>query len=324
MDGTQQQNGPGHDWGGYVAIEPPPPPGVFKVGLVLAGAVSAGAYTAGVIDFLIETLDAWEAAKRECARVNPDPLTWKVPGHRVRLRIFSGASAGSMTSAIAAVALKYTFPHVQATLNDANPFNKAWVRDIDISKLTLTEDLKNPQTPVVSLLDSTPFVGILQGALHYVGGPAPPRPYRDPSVRFIFTQGNLRGIPYFLSLTSNAPAGLGMTAHADYQGFSLRYSVGVPGSTPTSSRADDIAVTFPNNHEDPNWTSLGTAALASGAFPIGLAPRQIKRSGAGFDYRFVVVPGTGATPAQVVQLRPRWQTSTAPIPSVLSSWTGGR
>ena len=93
MDGTQPQNGPGHDWGGYVAIEPPPPPGVFEVGLVLAG-----------------------------------------------------ASAGSMPSAIAAVALKYTFPHVPATPNDANPFYKAWVRDIDISKLTLTEDRSEEHT----------------------------------------------------------------------------------------------------------------------------------------------------------------------------------
>ena len=30
--------------------------GVFEIGLVLAGAVSAGAYTAGVIDFLLEAL----------------------------------------------------------------------------------------------------------------------------------------------------------------------------------------------------------------------------------------------------------------------------
>jgi predicted patatin/cPLA2 family phospholipase len=33
---------------------------VFKIGLVLAGAVSAGAYTAGVVDFLFEALEAWE------------------------------------------------------------------------------------------------------------------------------------------------------------------------------------------------------------------------------------------------------------------------
>jgi hypothetical protein len=87
VDGTQQQNGSSPDWGGYVAIEPLPSPGVCEIGLVLAGAVSAGAYTAGVIDFLIEALDAWEGAQRECAEVNPGPDTWTIPGHRGRLRI---------------------------------------------------------------------------------------------------------------------------------------------------------------------------------------------------------------------------------------------
>ena len=31
----------------------------FEIGLVMAGAVSAGAYTAGVVDFLIRALDQW-------------------------------------------------------------------------------------------------------------------------------------------------------------------------------------------------------------------------------------------------------------------------
>ena len=31
----------------------------FELGLVMAGAASAGAYTAGVIDFLFEALQAW-------------------------------------------------------------------------------------------------------------------------------------------------------------------------------------------------------------------------------------------------------------------------
>lgn len=37
---------------------------IFEVGLVLSGTVSAGPYTAGVIDYLIEALDAWYEAKR--------------------------------------------------------------------------------------------------------------------------------------------------------------------------------------------------------------------------------------------------------------------
>src|SRR4051812_2335307 len=35
----------------------------FDIGLVMAGAVSAGAYTAGAIDFLLQALDTWYAEK---------------------------------------------------------------------------------------------------------------------------------------------------------------------------------------------------------------------------------------------------------------------
>ena len=66
----------------------------FEIGLVGAGAVSAGAYTGGVIDFLVEALDAWYAAK---SGENPE-----VPPHEVRLSVFSGASAGGITAALAA------------------------------------------------------------------------------------------------------------------------------------------------------------------------------------------------------------------------------
>ena len=35
----------------------------FKICLTMAGAVSAGAFTAGVMDYLLETLELWEQAK---------------------------------------------------------------------------------------------------------------------------------------------------------------------------------------------------------------------------------------------------------------------
>ena len=38
--------------------------GGFEIGLVMAGAVSAGAYAAGVVDFLIQALDQWHEGKR--------------------------------------------------------------------------------------------------------------------------------------------------------------------------------------------------------------------------------------------------------------------
>ena len=37
--------------------------GTFHLGINVAGAVSAGAYTAGVLDFLTEALEQWYVAK---------------------------------------------------------------------------------------------------------------------------------------------------------------------------------------------------------------------------------------------------------------------
>src|SRR5688572_24408183 len=68
---------------------------VFHLGLAMAGAISAGAYSAGVLDFLIEALDEWEKVRGQ-----PD-----IPNHRVVITVVSGASAGAITGALGAVSL---------------------------------------------------------------------------------------------------------------------------------------------------------------------------------------------------------------------------
>jgi len=35
----------------------------FRLGIAMAGAVSAGAYTAGAMDYLLEALESWQKAK---------------------------------------------------------------------------------------------------------------------------------------------------------------------------------------------------------------------------------------------------------------------
>lgn len=85
----------------------------FHLAITMAGAVSAGAYTAGVIDYLLETLDNWEAKKDEAKKFfkeNPDESKFdeeqqqkaeyykKIPTHDIKIEVLSGASAGGMTS----------------------------------------------------------------------------------------------------------------------------------------------------------------------------------------------------------------------------------
>lgn len=302
---TFEQEATADPLGGYAEVEPDPPRGTFEIGLVMAGAVSAGAYTAGVVDFLIEALDCWEAAKRDRAQVTGDPAQWDIPGHQVKIRVISGASAGAMTGAIAAVALNYDFPHLGAGTNGSqNPFYRAWVQQIDISKLLQLHDLQDKSTRVVSLLDSTALKEILDSVLSYQARRAPERRYLQPDVRFIFTQGNLRGIPYLLSLEGK-DGGVGMIAHADYQSFCLNFMAGGAWQR----RADDIALSAhdPSGRGglDASWQALGSAALASGAFPIGLAPQLVRRDTGDFGWRFMLVPGVGCSKSYM-KLEPCW------------------
>jgi hypothetical protein len=69
----------------------------FKIGINMAGAVSAGAYTAGVLDFLMEALEQWQLHKEALRRYLSDPVgpvPLLVPLHDVTIEVFAGASAG--------------------------------------------------------------------------------------------------------------------------------------------------------------------------------------------------------------------------------------
>ena len=62
------------------------------VGLCLAGAVSGGSYSAGVVDYIIEALDNWQQAKSDGKAEYPD--------HQVVIAGLTGASAGSIVNAL--------------------------------------------------------------------------------------------------------------------------------------------------------------------------------------------------------------------------------
>lgn len=58
----------------------------------MAGSVSAGAYTAGVIDYLMEAFENWEKVR---GRDN------SIPTHKVEIDVLGGSSGGGMTAAMA-------------------------------------------------------------------------------------------------------------------------------------------------------------------------------------------------------------------------------
>ena len=101
----------------------------FRIAINMPGAISAGAYTAGVLDFMTEALDAWTKAKAEGA---------EVPRHEVVIEGLSGASAGGLCAALSALMLQEDFEHVaDATKRGTtNRFYESWVNRTDIRRVS--------------------------------------------------------------------------------------------------------------------------------------------------------------------------------------------
>lgn len=233
----------------------------FEIGLVGAGAISAGAYTGGVIDFMVHALDTWYEAKRSNS----------APPHEVKISVFAGASAGGMTAAIASAYLGSNQPSI-ANENDAalkrgqNKLFDSWVERIDITHLLGTRDLADRHAPVISLLDSSILGEIADAGLSVAATGR--RPYVADNFELLLTITNLRGVPYSISLTGQTQQNYMMSMHADY----VRFSIG--------SRSQGL----PDRYEM-SWTDFGAAsaqkeklkqaALATGAFPVGLAPQML-------------------------------------------------
>lgn len=244
----------------------PRPP--FEIGLVLAGAISAGAYTGGVIDFLLEALGEWERRRRD------DPES--VARHAVRLKVVAGTSAGGMTGGMLLGALANRAAPVRtdpgAGSSSGNPLFDSWVQAIDIEPLLGRQDLATyPDGFPRSLLDASPLDEIARQALRMPATVTPPAFLSDP-FHLQFTVTNLRGVPYRMGV-GNARFAHDMLLHGDLVQFAFGQSF-PPGT------ADDIPYRLP-------WNELATparqgaldllcrAALATGAFPVGLAPRML-------------------------------------------------
>ena len=127
----------------------------FRICLTMAGAVSAGAYTAGVLDYLLETLHLWETYK---GKGNPE-----IPEHDVVIEVASGASAGGIASTVMLLALLE---------GDRSKLKKAWVTMGDddqhstLFKLLSCDDLIDQKDKVRSLLNSNPFDEIADDLLN--------------------------------------------------------------------------------------------------------------------------------------------------------------
>src|SRR5215472_2445372 len=191
----------------------PVPDKTFELALVLGGTVSAGAYMVGALDFLIEALDCWDAA-----RAGGDPL---VPQHRVVLRVVAGASGGGVNAAIAARALNYEFPHVpqSRTIGSnraGNPFYDTWIGELTLPRFLETSDMA---TGLISILNGRAIDQSARNIVSFSGAPKN-RSWLASPLRLIFTLTNLAGVPYKVDLTTGSET---FVDHADFMRFAVNY-----------------------------------------------------------------------------------------------------
>lgn len=259
---------------------PPVEDGTFEVGLVMGGTVSAGAYTAGALDFLIEALDCWQAQRGAA----------DTPQHRVIVKVITGTSGGGVNAAIAARALNFEFPHVTRSTpigdhdRSGNPFYDTWVRDLTLERFLATRDTDGD---LISILNGQ---AIDDGADNIIGfgagRPAKQRPWLGTPLRLILTLTNLAGVPYRLDLSTGVET---FVDHADYMRFALNY----PGTAVGEFRPDELRLDFGQGvPEAIDWARFAEFAKATAAFPAGFPPRELTRPVE--DYRWRILPRADA------------------------------
>lgn len=265
----------------------------FEIALTMAGAVSAGAYTAGVLDFLVEALDEWDKVRGNAG----------VPQHQVKIAAMSGASAGSVVAAVLATCLHRRFEHGPVA---GNPLYQIWVNGVDMRDLLGQTDVIRADNRIPSLFDAKVLDRVAASALTtwpVLWGKEPENVQRNwvgsvdgRPLKLIFAQTNLSGVPFWAGMNSGRH---GMTLHADHIRFVLNPTTGY------RLREDEYALSAtdlgkPEAHTD--WSHFIQHALGSSAFPVGLAHRDLWRRRQ--DYFFRYLPSNG--PEEAIRLKPDW------------------
>jgi hypothetical protein len=297
-------------------IRSPAPPDTIRLGLVLNGTVSAGAWTAGVLDGLFEALDAWEAARAEGR---------DVPRHRVRLEMLGGASGGAVCAALAARAATRDFAPVHGAGGRAgNPFWEVWVERLRIEDMLRRDDLAG-EAPAESILSGAAISAAVDTILSWQGTPrAAPRGWLADPFHVGVTQTNLRGVPYEITFRPSGPGDAPRTSqfvsHADHALFAFPLVAREPGQ---GVRGDQWEVPPASGDTREAWRGFADHARASGAFPGGFPPMRLSRPRAHYDWRAVMLPAGGGQPAEPRLLVPVWPPDLDPLHYEYFAMDGG-
>jgi hypothetical protein len=288
---------------------PAVPAGTFEFALVLGGTVSAGAYTAGAVDFLIEALDCLAAAQQQS----------QVPLHTVLLKFITGTSGGGVNAAIAARALAFDYPRVTRGTSlsggqpSGNPFYDIWVDTLQLERFLDPSDISGQ---VRSALNGAAIDDGAAQIIHFAPNAPKARPWVAVPLRVILTLTSLRGVPYSIDLGG----GLSQTYvdHADYARFAFVY----PGQQLGEPRPDEQVLTFGAERfpQATSWEEFSQFARATAAFPLGFPARALTRPTNHYRYRIVPYPPGPGVAATYMVRRPDWDAMALPGGDVPEDW----
>lgn len=270
----------------------------FHLGITMAGAVSAGCYTAGVMDYLFEILELWSQAKEGKIPEgwNEEILTL-IPKHNVVIDAMGGASAGGMTTIMSAIyALKGKINPVK---DPSNPTSKkenllydSWVLMNDsentsekVFERTLSlDDLKDNLIP--SLLNSNFIDSICDEAFIDDAGDKKLKPnYISNELEILLSQTMLRSVA--LPIEFSTPFG-SLKQRKDnpkyntFEHFVLsHFKLDYDDKNPLHK---DFYLPFDPFKDSKNINLLKLTTKATGAFPIGLRFREFFNSEFTVDY----------------------------------------
>jgi predicted acylesterase/phospholipase RssA len=214
---------------------------------VLGGAVSAGAYTAGVLDYFMSCLKEYMSISNQTRE------------YEIKIKAIVGTSAGGMCGSIFLHSLAQGYPHSP----ENSDLYRTWVEDIDISVLSEMNDIKKGVNPN-ALLNGNALKIIANSIFETV-----------PSVNdielcnflakdctLILSVTDTVGKSYAINFVNDVnEKSYYITNHRDYFYFTL-------------SQPDTNYIEL-NNREA--WDKLKKISIATGAFPIGLPPVEIER-----------------------------------------------
>jgi hypothetical protein len=247
----------------------------FEIGLALSGTASAGAYSAGVIDFILDALDEWQEIKNNYKTAHGDHYDrWDVPWHDILITGISGSSGGGRICAILLDTLGRDIGHVRTpqpagTVSNNDIYTQA-VEAATVTRMLEVDDLDNQKT-VKSLLNSGAIAIKSANLLNRSGfGNKFVRSYISAHLKAIITVTNLRGIPYFLRTKGVGATQIVYKRNSDYLKFEL-------SSDNEHHYPDALLIPYDTSQQafNASYDQLIAVAQATVAMPVAFAPQAL-------------------------------------------------